>query len=279
MGDEPTILFVDDEESIRRTLAPLLQRYGFKVTTAATVEQALALIKQHNFDVLIADLNIGHPGDGFSVISAMRIQQPDALRFILTGYPAFESALEAIREEVHDYMIKPTEPDVLVEKIRSKLAKRSPDQSRLRQRLPQVIRANTESIVEHWLQAVKQDPEIGSISLPDSERKEHVPFLLKVAAGIAEGKQLTPEGRKAYARHGVMRYKQGYTVPLLIREARLLQASLADCVQRNFTAIETNYLVPDTIHFMGTIDVLLEDSARAFIQQANSERASSGGEG
>src|SRR5438876_795846 len=59
-----------------------------------------------------------------------------------------------------------------------------------------------------------------------------------------------------------------------IREARLLQASLADCIQRNFTRLEMTYLVPDAIHFMGTIDALLEDSARGFIQQANSERAS-----
>jgi ActR/RegA family two-component response regulator len=272
MGDEPKVLFVDDEDSIRLTLPPLLQTYGFKVTSAASVAEALSLITQHKFDVLISDLNIGRPGDGFAVVSAMRAHQPDALRFILTGYPAFESALEAIREEVHDYMIKPTETEVMVGKIRSKLAKRTPDQSRIRQRLPQVIRGDTESIVEHWLKAVKQDPEIGSIPVPDSERKEHVPLLLDVATGVAEGKDLTSEDRKAYERHGVVRYKQGYTVPLLIREARLLQASLADCIQRNFTAIEMNYLVPDTIHFMGTIDALLEASARGFIQQANSER-------
>jgi YesN/AraC family two-component response regulator len=49
------------------------------------------------------------------VVSAMRTHQPDALRFILTAYPAFESALEAIREEVHDYLIKPTETKELPE--------------------------------------------------------------------------------------------------------------------------------------------------------------------
>jgi len=67
---------------------------------------------------------------------------------------------------------------------------------------------------------------------------------LDVATDVAEGKELTAEDRKAYVRHGAIRYRQGYTVPLLIREARLLQASLADCIQRNFTAIEMNYLVP-----------------------------------
>src|SRR6201981_65901 len=132
MSDEPKILLVDDEDSIRLTFSPLLESYGFAVTSAATVAEALEIMTQHKFDVLICDLNIGHPGDGFTVVSAMRTHQPDAVRFILTAYPAFESALEAIREEVHDYLIKPTETEVLVEKIRSKLAKRSPDQSILR---------------------------------------------------------------------------------------------------------------------------------------------------
>src|SRR6266704_3834218 len=184
MGDEPKILFVDDEDSIRLTLPPLLQSYGFKVTSAATVAEALGLITDYKFDVLISDLNIGHPGAGFTVVSAMRTHQPDALRFILTAYPAFESALEAIREEVHDYLIKPTETEVLVEKIRSKLAKRPPVQSVIRQRLPQVIRANSESIIENWLQAAKKDSEISSIPVPDSERKEHVPLLLEVATDL-----------------------------------------------------------------------------------------------
>src|SRR3989475_8068032 len=226
MANQPNILFVDDKDSIRLPLPPLLQSYGFEVTSAATVAEALGLITRHKFDVLISDLNIGHPGDGFTVVSAMRSHQPNALRFILTAYPAFESALEAIREEVHDYLIKPTETEVLVEKIRSKLAKRPPNQSIIRQRLPHVIKGKSESIVEHWLQTIKQDPEIGSIPVPDSERREYVPRLLDIATGIAEGTELAAEDRKTYGRHGAIRYKQGYTVPLVIGEARLLQASL-----------------------------------------------------
>jgi cobalamin-dependent methionine synthase I len=101
-----------------------------------------------------------------------------------------------------------------------------------------------------------------------------MPLLLDVATGVAEGKELSPEHRTAYLDHGTIRQKQGYSVPLLIREARLLQASAADCIQHNFKGIEMSYLVPDTIHFMGTIDALLEATARGFIQQANSERAS-----
>jgi len=274
MDNAPKILFVDDEETIRLTLPPVLQSYGFSVTCAATVSEALDVIRQQSFDVLISDLNIGHPGDGFTVISAMRSAQPDAVRFVLTGYPAFESALEAIHEEVHDYLIKPTETEPLVEKIRSKLAKRSPAPGILRQRLTQVIRENRESITEHWLQAAKHDPEIAAIPITDSVRKYGVPLLLDVVTDVVHGREITAEDRKSYARHGARRHKQSYTVPLLVRETRLLQSSVADCVQNNFDRIEINHLIPDMLHFFGTVEVLLEFSVRAFIQQSNSETAS-----
>jgi len=274
MDNAPKILFVDDEETIRLTLPPVLQSYGFRVTCAATVSEALDVIRQQSFDVLISDLNIGHPGDGFTVISAMRSAQPDAVRFVLTGYPAFESALEAIHEEVDDYLIKPTETEPLVEKIRSKLAKRSPAPGILRQRLTQVIRENRESITEHWLQAAKHDPEIAAIPITDSVRKYGVPLLLDVLTDVVHGREITAEDRKSYARHGARRHKQSYTVPSLVRETRLLQSSVADCVQNNFDRIEINHLIPDMLHFFGTVEVLLEFSVRAFIQQSNSETAS-----
>ena len=68
MPQKPRVLFLDDEESIRATLPLMLETYGFAVTSAATVPEALRLISQEKFDVLIADLNVGNPGDGFTVV-------------------------------------------------------------------------------------------------------------------------------------------------------------------------------------------------------------------
>jgi DNA-binding NtrC family response regulator len=83
--DKPKLLFVDDEDSIRITLPAILHREGFEVTAAATVAEAIALINRQTFDILLSDLNIGEPGDGFTVVSAMRRIQPTARTFILTG--------------------------------------------------------------------------------------------------------------------------------------------------------------------------------------------------
>lgn len=115
------ILFVDDEASIRLTLPPVLEQHGFEVKAAASVSEALKEISSSHFDVLISDLNIGESGDGFRVISAMRKQQPDCITVVLTGYPAFESAVEAVRNRAHDYITKPVEVEVLVNSIRQKL--------------------------------------------------------------------------------------------------------------------------------------------------------------
>jgi DNA-binding NtrC family response regulator len=70
------LLFVDDEPVIRMSLAAVLTIHNFEVTTAATVAEALQCITSATFDILLSDLNIGNPGDGLTVVSAMRRTQP-----------------------------------------------------------------------------------------------------------------------------------------------------------------------------------------------------------
>ena len=124
-NSQPRLLFVDDEESIRLTLPPLLQTKGFEVRAAANVPEALVEINSRHFDVLITDLNIGEQGDGFLVVSAMRHLQPHCVNLILTGYPALETAVQAIRSQVDDYLMKPSDVDCLVTTINGKLASRA----------------------------------------------------------------------------------------------------------------------------------------------------------
>jgi len=124
------LLFVDDEEGIRETLPLLLQERGFDVRVAANVSEAISEIKTHKFDVLLSDLNIGKDGDGFTVVQAMRKAHPNCVTVLLTGYPAFESALQAIHDEVDDYFVKPADLDSLISTIERKLhARRYPTQS------------------------------------------------------------------------------------------------------------------------------------------------------
>jgi hypothetical protein len=145
------------------------------------------------------------------------------------------------------------------------------EQRRARQHVVQLVRANISSIVANWLEAVKREPEIRPISISDSERSQKLPELLWIATNIAEGRQFSIEDRNNFLEHGALRYKQNYTAKLLGREVRVLQAAVAECIQRNLAAIEMLHLVPDTIRFMGTLDSLWEVAVRALIRQAYAE--------
>ena len=116
---------MDDEESIRLTLPQILQKRGFDVRIAATVPEAIAEINNHCFDVLLSDLNIGKEGDGFDVVRAMREAHPNCVTILLTGYPGFETAVQAIRYGLDDYFVKPADIDTLVSAIEQKLLSRA----------------------------------------------------------------------------------------------------------------------------------------------------------
>jgi len=264
--DNPKILFLDDEENIRLMLGMYLQEQGFAVTTAGTVPDALKLITQENFDVLIADLNVGFAGDGFTVVSAMRRTQPQAVTFILTGYPAFETALQAIRLQVDDYITKPTDTDTLIQKIRGKLTDPKPQHHIETKRLSEVISDNISSITADWLELAKKDSELGAIKLNDIDRTDHVPRVLQVILKVSRGEEISDADRVAAREHGVTRRKQGFTVPLLIRESRLLHDAISRCVQSNLLAVQISYLISDLISIHRTQQVLLEESVAAFLK-------------
>jgi DNA-binding response OmpR family regulator len=261
------ILFVDDEPSIRATLAAILRHKDYDVTVAATVPEALDFITQQQFDVLISDLNIGEPGDGFTVVSAMRRTQPKAITFILTGYPDFESALVALRNQVDDYIIKPANIESLVNNISQRLATgsgaRVPPATR---RASDILRERTEPIIQEWLQRVDENPELEKIKLSNEERADHLPALIRELADRIDARRDSPDmsAVEAATLHGKQRYHQGYTIPLIVAEARLLQKSVSANLQANLLSIDISTLIGDLIQIGESLTAELEESIRSF---------------
>jgi DNA-binding response OmpR family regulator len=263
---KPRILFVDDEENIRLMLGKVLEHNGFAVTSVGSVPEALKFITEQAFDLLIADLNVGSPGDGFTVVSAMRRTHPQAVTFILTGYPAFDTALEAIRLQVDDYVTKPTDIDALIEKINSKLSGHPSGHYIQPRRLTEVLSQHLASITADWISQCHSDSELSRIPLSDLERSDHVPRVIQQALGIALGDRLSEATTSAAREHGIVRRKQGYTVPLLIRETRLLDETISRCIQANLLAIDISHLISDLVAVNQTIQIQLEHSVAAFLE-------------
>jgi ActR/RegA family two-component response regulator len=265
------LLFVDDEAGIRKTLKLILDQHGFDVTTSATVPEALQLINHERFEVLVSDLNIGQPGDGFTVVSAMRRVQPEAATFILTGYPDFDTALQAIRNQVDDYLLKPTDIPTLIHTIMDRLQNRQPTalEPPLK-RVSELMRESLEEISRQWLKLVNAHTELTTIHLSDKDRVDHIPQMVEEMARRVDlnEEETTQMGKEAAKSHGRERARQGYTIPLIVIEMRLLQRILSHVLQRNLIRMDLSTVTADMMMVGESLQEQMEYSIRGYQQSA-----------
>lgn len=266
MADLIRLLFVDDDPDLRHMWRTILSGEGFDVRDAPTVAEALNLITRESFDVLIADLNIGSPGDGFTVVSAMRRVQPRAVTFILTGYPAFQAALRAIHEQVDDFLTKPADPEIVISRIRQNLGRPRKHSAVLAQRLHQIIAQNREGVIDKWYQSVESDAELKKVELSRQDRIDHLPAVLdELVRPQVSGFGVEAESRSSAAQHGKKRRQQGYTASMLLEEARILHRVIANCTQENLLALDISSLLPDLINVGDKLHLISKHSLHAFL--------------
>jgi putative two-component system response regulator len=120
----PSVLLVDDDAKSIELLAAVLETQGFETTLAKAPEIAVQLLRTIAFDAVVTDVVFDGFADGHLVLSAARDLQPRAVVVLMTGYPAIENAVQAIRSGAHDYVQKPVDPAVLGGFIRRALRER-----------------------------------------------------------------------------------------------------------------------------------------------------------
>ncbi len=112
MLEEARILVVDDEKVIREGCARILQKAGHEVLTANNGRQALDMINDRHFDILLLDIKM--PAlDGMQVMEILRRHQMDMLVLVITGFATVETAVEAMKAGAYDLLLKPFSPDAL----------------------------------------------------------------------------------------------------------------------------------------------------------------------
>jgi two-component system response regulator PilR (NtrC family) len=113
----PRILVVDDEPSMRDMLRIVLRRDGFDVTLAENGAQAVALLQQQPFDLLLSDIRMPDVS-GVDVLRAAKEINRDIVAFMMTAFASTETAVEAMRLGAVDYFTKPFSMDELRFKVR-----------------------------------------------------------------------------------------------------------------------------------------------------------------
>jgi DNA-binding response OmpR family regulator len=266
----PKILLVDDDETIRETLSVLLEHSGFQVVVAANVNDALSLISSQTFDVLLSDLRMPGPGDGLTVVSAMRHANPKAVTLILSSYPAMKEAAEAILQQADGVLVKPMSIVMLVDLIRGRLKQRS-SPARVVSSVADILEEETQSTISDWLLRVELEPDIITVPLGYKERTAHLPNLFSDL--VCRLRYPLPLGTRALVstsatQHGLDRRRQGYTAAMMVEESRMLQVSIFQTLQNNLYRVNFSLVLVGVMAIADEVDSQLAQAMASYVAES-----------
>ena len=196
----PTILIVDDELSIRKTLGILLKSEGYHALEAANLDQAKHLLQTEAIDLVMTDLRLGQE-NGMDLLSWLRANGSEVESVIMTAYGSIENAVTAMKLGAYDYLTKPINPDELLLRVNKVLEKKSlrEEVNRLRERLQG--REQLQGIVAQSVAMRRILQIIERISIQD------IPVLITGETGV--GKEII-----AQALHNTSTRSKGPFVPI-----------------------------------------------------------------
>jgi YesN/AraC family two-component response regulator len=262
----PRVLLVDDEETIRCTLARVLEVNGFIVEQAANVPQALKLLSSGSFDLLLSDLHMPGAGDGLTVVSAMRHANPKAVTMLLSAFPEMDAAARAILLQTDEILLKPVSVPVLIDAIRRRLLA-GPAKMRRVESVAEILERSTELTIAHWYSLVEMAANLQSVPVDYEARIAHLPALFHdLIKRLGSSKPLgTKENHSASAvEHGSVRRAQGYSAAMLVEESRMLQVSIFQTLQNNLPHIDFSQLLIGVMTIADEVDSQLAQAMTSF---------------
>lgn len=163
-----SVLVADDSPDILAMFRTLLDHDGFAVDTAGSGDQALALLDEHVYDLVVTDLKMGGP-DGLEVLARVKAVSPGTTVVMMTGYASLDTALTAIRGGAYDYLTKPftlDEIEVLLTNVTDRIRGRR-ERTLLERELEDAYRLIT--ALQHRRAAPGADPAHGPEPAADGE--------------------------------------------------------------------------------------------------------------
>lgn len=117
------ILVVDDEPVARQSMSDILRLEGFAVNSVPNGQAAIEYVRTHPVELMIVDLRM--PGmDGLEVVQVVNQISPETEVVLLTAFATTESAIQALRLRIHDYLLKPASPAQVIASVKKGLARR-----------------------------------------------------------------------------------------------------------------------------------------------------------
>lgn len=275
----PRILLVQVDSPGSSALYNAFTRNGFEVIATSTVKQAVILLTAKKFSALVCDLHIPAPGDGFTLVNAMRHFHPDAITMIMSHYPALRESISALLPQADEILVTPVAPEHIVTLLKNRLREPKHRDMKPPELVATVLERHSSKTISDWLAHVNGSKDLVSIKLSEQGRTGHLPTLLNElvrrlrAPHVDEGKAKVSLAAVA---HGRVRSQQGYTAAMLVEESRILQVCIFKTLRTNLSALDLSLVLTDVMTIADEVDSQLKQTMASFSDQlARSEAAAS----
>lgn len=138
MGGHAKILVVDDDKSIRKTLAAILEDEGYDVDTAENAREAIEKTNNGFYNLALVDIRLPDM-EGTKLIASMKDTTPKMVKIIVTGYPSLQNAVEAVNNNADAYVFKPVNAENLLKTIKEHLEKQQTSKKYSEQKVAEFI--------------------------------------------------------------------------------------------------------------------------------------------
>jgi hypothetical protein len=179
--------------------------------------------------------------------------------------------MAAIVSQADEIITKPFQIGSIKELIRTRLANPLPIKRVQAESVASILERETDVTIQNWLELVEQDTELTCIPLSIRERTGHLPKLLRdlilrmrLDTGLAAPRSIAARD------HGDMRREQGYTVPMVVEESRLLQISIFRTLHRNLHSVDFSKVLLDVVIIADEVDSQLKQALISYVSPMNS---------
>lgn len=147
MGKHARILVADDDESIRKILAVILEDRGYTVDTAKNGKQAIELSKNNFYNLALIDIRLPDM-EGTRLLSSLRETVPRMRKVIITGFPSMQNAVEALNKGADAYVTKPFEMEKILKTIKDQLKKQQEEKKFSQDKVTEFIHTRVKELEE-----------------------------------------------------------------------------------------------------------------------------------
>jgi len=119
---QPRILVIDDDESIRTTMAAILESEGYSVDTVENGKEAIQKSNSDLYKVALIDFRLPDM-KGTELLTALRETTPRMAKIMVTGYPTVQNAIDCVNKHADAYFVKPVDYEALLNTIRNLIQK------------------------------------------------------------------------------------------------------------------------------------------------------------